>query len=63
MLQDVNLVVVDINVLEKVFRHNIQNITSLEEVVNSRRALTLDDILFVMRTATVNLLRHRLADA
>ena len=63
VLHQTDLVVVEVHVCEDLLHHDVQHIARLEEVVDTRCLLTLDDGLLRLRILAVDMLRHGLFDA
>ena len=62
ILQHADLIVVDIDIGEDILQHRGEDITRLNEIIDTRRVHTLDDDFLVVRFLTIDLLRDRLID-
>ena len=63
MLQNTYLVVIDVDIGKDILGDGIQNLASLKEVIDTRRALTPDNVFLIVRSATIDSLRYRLINA
>ena len=63
MLQNTYLVVIDVDIGKDILGDGIQNLASLKEVIDTRRALTPDNIFLIVRSAAIDSLRYRLINA
>ena len=63
ILQQAHLVVVDIHIGKHVLQRRVQNVSRLDEVVDTRRVLALHNLFFGMRVFTVNMLGNGLVNA
>ena len=54
---------VEVNICENVLYHRVDDVARLEIVVDTRRGLSLNDVLLVVRRLTIELLRYGLVNA
>ena len=56
ILQQTHVVVVDVHVGEHLAQHGVENLSRLQHVVHTFRALALDDVLLYTRVLSINVL-------
>ena len=59
VLQQTNLVFININVGKHILQDGIQDVARLQEMIDTRRVLSLDNIFLALRTFAIDMLGNR----
>ena len=60
ILEQTDMIVVDVDIGEDFLEHGVQNLACLQHVVHALRARTFNNVLLLLRTLTIDMLRNGL---